>query len=67
MVAAQNAAPDNTAKVTAIHALDRLLLNGWYLVPFWTTTTERVAYWDRVQPQAAPVQQGVDFDLWWAK
>jgi microcin C transport system substrate-binding protein len=67
MVAAQNAAPDNAAKVTAIHALDRLLLNGWYLVPFWTTTTERVAYWDRVQPQAAPVQQGVDFDLWWAK
>jgi microcin C transport system substrate-binding protein len=67
MVNAQNAAADNAAKVTAIHALDRLLLNGWYLVPFWTTTAERVAYWDRVQPQAAPVQQGVDFDLWWAK
>jgi microcin C transport system substrate-binding protein len=67
MVEAQNAAPDNATKVTAIHALDRLLLNGWYLVPFWTATTERVAYWDRVQPQAAPVQQGVDFDLWWAR
>jgi microcin C transport system substrate-binding protein len=67
MIDAQNAAPTIAQKVTAIHALDRLLLNGWYLVQFWTVTTERVAYWDRVQPQSAPVQQGVDFDLWWAR
>jgi microcin C transport system substrate-binding protein len=67
MITAQNTAPTNAQKTTAIHALDRLLLNGWYLVPFWTATTQRVAYWDRVQPQAAPIQQGVDFNLWWAK
>lgn len=67
MIAAQNTAVDNAHKETAIHALDRLLLNGWYIVPFWTATTARVAYWDRVVKQDAPVQQGVDFDLWWAK
>jgi hypothetical protein len=26
----------------------------------------RVAYWNRFAMPAAPVQQGVDFDLWWA-
>jgi microcin C transport system substrate-binding protein len=65
MVAAQNAAPDNRSKVAAIHALDRLLLNGWYIVPFWTADNERVAYWTRVTPQPAPLQVGVDYDLWW--
>jgi microcin C transport system substrate-binding protein len=66
MVNAQNTAPDNASKTTAIHALDRLLLNGWYLVPGWTSTHVRVAYWNRLAMQSAPVQQGVDFDLWWA-
>jgi microcin C transport system substrate-binding protein len=65
MVAAQNAAPDNRSKITAIHALDRLLLNGWYIVPFWTADNDRIAYWTRVTPQPAPLQIGVDYDLWW--
>lgn len=67
MIKAQNTAPDNAQKETAIHALDRLLLNSWYIVPFWTATTARVAYWDRMAKQDSPVQQGVDFDLWWAR
>jgi microcin C transport system substrate-binding protein len=67
MIKAQNSASNNTQKETSIHVLDRLLLNGWYIVPFWTATTVRVAYWDRVVKQEAPVQQGVDFDLWWAQ
>jgi microcin C transport system substrate-binding protein len=66
MVKAQNTAPDNASKTTAIHALDRLLLNGWYMVPAWTAKYVRVAYWNRFSMPAAPVQQGVDFDLWWA-
>jgi microcin C transport system substrate-binding protein len=65
MIAAQNAAPDNQHKVAAIHALDRLLLNGWYIVPFWTADNDRIAYWGRVTPQPAPLQVGVDYDLWW--
>jgi microcin C transport system substrate-binding protein len=65
MIAAQNSAPDNRRKIGAIHALDRLLLNGWYIVPFWTADNERIAYWRRVTPQKAPLQVGVDYDLWW--
>ncbi|MDR3521009.1 MAG: extracellular solute-binding protein [Acidocella sp.] len=66
MIKAQNEAATITQKITAIHALDRLLLNGWYLIPAWNSTTMRVAYWTRVVKQPAPLQDGVDFDLWWA-
>ncbi len=65
MVAAQNAAADTKQKTAAIHALDRLLLNGWYMVPAWTADDDRLAYWTRVTPQPAPLQIGVDYDLWW--
>ena len=66
MVKAQNNAADNASKITAIHALDRLLLNGWTMVPAWTSKSVRIAYWNRLVMPKAPVQQGVDFDLWWS-
>ncbi len=66
MIDAQNQAPDNATKTAAIHALDRLLLNGWYIVPGWTTNSLRVAYWNRVVMPKIPIQPGVDFDLWWS-
>jgi microcin C transport system substrate-binding protein len=30
--------------VDATHALDRVLMNGYYVVPHWFSTTHRVAY-----------------------
>ncbi len=66
MVNTQNAAPTNADKTTAIHALDRLLLNGWYIVPAWTSNNERIAYWNRLVMPSTPIQVGVDYDLWWA-
>ena len=68
MVAAQMAAPDAASKAAAIRALDRLLLNQWIIVPFWTSKSERLAYWQkRVAKPDAPLQLGVDYDLWWAR
>ncbi len=68
MISAVIAAPDPAAKATAVHALDRLLLNGWYIVPWWTATTLRLAWWQhRVAKPDAPLQIGYDYDLWWAK
>jgi microcin C transport system substrate-binding protein len=40
-------APDRKALVTATRALDRVLLNGEYLVPNWFVPTHRIAYWDK--------------------
>jgi microcin C transport system substrate-binding protein len=68
MIKAEIAAPDAPAKTAAIHALDRLLLNGWFIIPWWTATSERLAYWqNRVAWPKAPLQVGVDYDLWWVK
>jgi microcin C transport system substrate-binding protein len=68
MINAELAARTPADKQTAIHALDRLLLNGWYFVPWWGATSERMAWWqDRVVKQAAPLQVGFDYDLWWHK
>jgi microcin C transport system substrate-binding protein len=68
MIAAEIAAPDLAAKTTAIHALDRLLLNNWYFIPWGVQATEDLAYWrTKVAKPDIPLQIGVDFDLWWAK
>ncbi len=68
MIAAEIAAPDLAAKTASVHALDRLLLNGWYFVPWGSAKSEHLAYWaDKVAMPAAPLQIGVDYDLWWAK
>jgi len=68
MIRAENAARTPVDKQTAIHALDRLLLNGWYIVPWWSANNERLAWWqDRVAKPAIPLQVGFDFSLWWHK
>lgn len=40
-------AEDREALVTAVHALDRVLLYGEYLIPHWYIGSHRIAYWDR--------------------
>jgi microcin C transport system substrate-binding protein len=52
--------------VDAVHALDRLLLNGYYILPWYYQGHDRLAWWGaRVDRPAAPLQIGYDFDLWW--
>jgi microcin C transport system substrate-binding protein len=62
------AAPTREDLVIRARALDRVLLNGWYVVPNWHTPTWRVAYWDKFgKPEKqAPYKLGVS-DLWWSK
>jgi microcin C transport system substrate-binding protein len=58
-------APDRAHLLTAVHALDRVLLWNWYLVPNWHLDYVRVAYWDKFGRPPAPVRPGVVFDSWW--
>jgi microcin C transport system substrate-binding protein len=51
--------------VTAAHALDRVLLWGWYMVPQWYLREVHVAYWNRFGHPDKPVRTGVDFAAWW--
>jgi microcin C transport system substrate-binding protein len=51
--------------VTRVHALDRVLQWGFYLVPHWYVTADRLLYWDRFgKPKIAP-SQGLAIDTWW--
>jgi microcin C transport system substrate-binding protein len=57
--------------LVAVHALDRVLLNGDYLVPHWYIATHRIAYWDRF---AAPANLPLYYEAeswmlatWWMR
>ncbi len=51
--------------LTATHALDRVLLWNWFIVPHWHLQSLRLAYWDRFARPAQPIRAGLDFETWW--
>jgi microcin C transport system substrate-binding protein len=68
MIAAEVAARDPAQKRAAVHALDRLLRAGAYIVPWFHAGQENLAYWaNKVANPDVPLQVGVDMSLWWAK
>jgi microcin C transport system substrate-binding protein len=63
-------AKDRAALVIAVHALDRVLLYGEYLVPHWFIGSHRVAYWSGRfgQPQTLPLYYDATswvLTTWW--
>ncbi|QLI80458.1 ABC transporter substrate-binding protein [Chitinibacter fontanus] len=65
------AAPNRAAQITAVHALDRALLTGHYIIPHWYSATHRVAWRDRfAMPKVMPLYyQAGDWMLatWWVR
>ncbi len=57
--------PDRDTLKTVAHALDRVLLWRWYLVPNWDNKVFHVAYWDRFGHPDKPIREGINFDSWW--
>ncbi len=57
--------------IVACHALDRVLLNGNYLVPNWYINTHRIAYWDKFnRPKQTPLYYNPKewmISSWWLK
>jgi microcin C transport system substrate-binding protein len=52
--------------VAATHALDRVLLWNYYVVPQWFNDTINVAYWNKFGiPEKQPEYVGIDTDSWW--
>ena len=50
---------------TAIHALDRVLLWGHYVIPLYHSNTDRIAYWDFLEyPDEIPLY-GIVIESWW--
>ena len=51
---------------TAIHALDRVLLWGHYVIPLYHSNTDRIAYWNFLEyPEIIPLY-GIVIETWWA-
>ena len=54
-----------------MHALDRVLLHGEYLVPNWYINSHRVAYWDKFgYPGNLPLYYNAELWMlhtWWIK
>ena len=56
LVSAIIQAEDRDEVITASRALDRVLLNGEYLVPNWYINVHRIAYWDNLaMPEGQPL------------
>ena len=50
---------------TAIHALDRVLLWGHYVIPLYHSNTDRIAYWNMFDfPDTIPLY-GIVIESWW--
>lgn len=59
-------AKDRQELVAATHALDRVLLWGYYYVPQFSNPEIWVAYWNKFGvPQEQPSYAGVDVESWW--
>jgi microcin C transport system substrate-binding protein len=58
-------APDRQSLVTRVHALDRVLLEGYYVIPNWYLGSFRVAYWDKFgRPKTNP-PYALALNTWW--
>lgn len=57
--------------VTASHALDRVLLHNWYVIPQYYIDSFRVAYWDKFGRPATAPKYDAGFNqavqTWWIK
>lgn len=59
-------ASDREDLIAATHALDRVLLWNYYVVPQWHLPEIWVAYWNKFgRPDKQPDYIGVDIDSWW--
>lgn len=59
-------ATDRDDLVAATHALDRVLLWSYYVVPQWHRPVVWLAYWNKFGiPDKQPAYIGADTDSWW--
>ena len=58
-------APDREQLITRTHALDRVLLWNYYVIPHFYMGADRLAYWNIFgRPKVRP-RYSVGFDTWW--
>ena len=58
-------APTRESLVARTRALDRVLLNGHYVIPNWHLQSDRTLYWDKFSRPAVTPRRGTSTDYWW--
>ncbi|HET8729987.1 MAG TPA: extracellular solute-binding protein [Moraxellaceae bacterium] len=58
-------APDREQLVFRTRALDRVLLAGYYVIPQYHISADRVAYWDFFERPAVKPKYASGLDTWW--
>ena len=51
--------------VASTRALDRLLLSGYYVIPQWHLTSQRILYWNKFGLPKITPKSGTSTNLWW--
>ncbi|PZO87479.1 MAG: hypothetical protein DI626_03940, partial [Micavibrio aeruginosavorus] len=61
-------APSRAELVALTHALDRILLSGYYVIPHWHTDKFNLAYWKKIQrpENLSPLTPAVS-ETWWTR
>ncbi|MGY8678505.1 extracellular solute-binding protein [Bradyrhizobium sp. Ec3.3] len=67
MIAALLEARDHADFVTAVRALDRALIAGFYTIPLFNVSEQWIARWNRIERPSATALSGYLPETWWQK
>jgi peptide/nickel transport system substrate-binding protein len=67
LIAAVLEAREHPAFVSAVRALDRVLMSGFYAIPLFNVREQWIARWNRIERPAATALTGYLPETWWQK
>ena len=67
LIAAMLEAREHPAFVSAVRALDRVLMSGFYAIPLFNVREQWIARWNRIERPAATALTGYLPETWWRK
>ncbi len=67
MIAALLAARERPAFVSAVRALDRALMSGFYAIPLFNIREQWIARWNRIERPGATALTGYLPETWWQR
>ena len=67
MIEALLAAHERAAFVSAVRALDRVLISGFYAIPLYNVREQWIARWNRIERPATTALTGYLPETWWHK
>ena len=67
LIAAMLEAREHPGFVSAVRALDRVLMSGFYAIPVYNAGEQWIARWNRIERPAATALTGYLPETWWQK